>query len=132
MDLLNPKGVKAGGGQKSKSPSPYQTTASSHSDSKSNDPDAMPEMVNNIRGENVHREQGSQHAMLERLHGVEYRTEQPRKRVKTTAEDKGVTGGKPAFAHRSNGIVGDYMKPDPGTLPLATGGLVDLTNGRNT
>lgn len=75
----------------------------------------------------------SRTSMLENLHNVEKRVEQPQKRVKTASED--LDNGKKvhtSFAHRGNGIIGEYMTPDTEsaedkqpTVPRA----VDLTIG---
>ena len=62
------------------------------------------------------------------LYGAQPRVEQPRKKVKKDVEgldsDK---NGHASFSHRSNGLMGDYMKPEPGKNVSLT---VDLTNGR--
>jgi hypothetical protein len=71
--------------------------------------------------------------MLESLHNVERRVEQPQKKVKTASED--LHNGKrvnTSDAHRGIGIVGEYMTPDTEStkdkrpaLPRA----IDLTIG---
>jgi hypothetical protein len=128
-DLLNPKSVKSS--RNPKSPSPYLTTITSRSVPTAGGLDAKTEVGPGVYGKPVAlREDGSRKAMLEGLYGVEHRTEQPRKRLKSNVEDNGVNMNKPAFTHRSNGIVGDYMKPDPATLPTMIDTLVDLTKGK--
>jgi len=130
-DLLNPKSVKSS--RNPKSPSPYLTTITSRSVPTASGLDARTEAGPGVYGKPATlRENGSRKAMLEGLYGVEHRTEQPRKRLKSNVEDNGVNENKPAFTHRSNGIVGDYMKPDPGTLPTVKDTLIDLTKGKAT
>lgn len=65
---------------------------------------------------------------LEDLYSVQERTAQPRKKVKNDAEEAEHSKfAQPSFTRRSNGIVGDYMKPEAGKVVPLT---VDLTNGR--
>jgi hypothetical protein len=76
----------------------------------------------------------SRNSMLENLHNVERRVEQPQKKVKRVSEDlqNGIRV-KTSYAHRGNGIIGEYMRPDSESaeknkpnLPRA----VDLTIGK--
>ncbi len=78
-------------------------------------------------------EGGSRIAMLENLHNVERRVDQPKKKVKRESEDlQNGHKSKASYAHRSGGIIGDYMKPDAdssnqnGSILPQT---VDLTKG---
>jgi hypothetical protein len=75
----------------------------------------------------------SRTSMLENLHNVERRVEQPQKKAKTASEDlqdsKSVSA---SYAHRGSGIIGEYMTPGAEsaenkqpTFPRA----VDLTIG---
>jgi hypothetical protein len=55
----------------------------------------------------------SRSSMLENLHNVERRVEQPQKKVKRLSEDlQSGTKPKTSYAHRGNGIIGEYMRPD--------------------
>ncbi|KIX01341.1 uncharacterized protein Z518_09066 [Rhinocladiella mackenziei CBS 650.93] len=69
--------------------------------------------------------------MLEGIYGVESRGENPRKKVKLSTENDPLRPHqKGASAHHtSNGIVGEYMRPDPEKAAEATrSNMVDLTN----
>lgn len=62
------------------------------------------------------------------LYGAQPRAEQPRKKVKKDVEGlESDKNGHASFSRRSNGLMGDYMKPEPGKNVSLT---VDLTNGR--
>ena len=67
--------------------------------------------------------------LLENLYGIEQRVAQPRKRVKVVADSESEPGFKGSFQHRSTGIVGDYMKPDPKANTTPADLTVDLTKG---
>ena len=61
------------------------------------------------------------------LYGAQPRVEQPRKKLKKDAEGQDHEKiGHTSFSRRSNGLMGDYMKPEAGTNVSLT---VDLTNG---
>lgn len=66
-------------------------------------------------------------ARLEDLYGVQKRGEQPRKKAKTDpgGEVEHKSGVHKSFAHRSNGMIGAYMKPD---ADKEVSLMVDLTN----
>jgi hypothetical protein len=72
--------------------------------------------------------------MLESLHNVERRMDQPQKKLKTFSDDlQSGNKSKTSYAHRSNGVIGEYMRPDSGSakpnepsIPNA----VDLTIGK--
>jgi hypothetical protein len=80
--------------------------------------------------------------MLEDLHNVERRVDMPHKKVKRLSDDlESVVKPKTSYAHRGNGIIGEYMRPDsasgqlnqpivPKAVDLTTGELRDryLTN----
>ena len=76
----------------------------------------------------------SRSSMLESLHNVERRVEQPQKKIKRASEDlHNGAKAKMSYAHRGNGIIGEYMRPDsesaenkPSTIPRP----VDLTLGK--
>lgn len=76
----------------------------------------------------------SRTSMLENVHGVERRVEQPQKKMKRLSEDlQNGTRVKTSYAHQGNGIIGEYMRPnsesaehDQPNLPRA----VDLTAGK--
>lgn len=75
----------------------------------------------------------SRNLMLESLHNVERRVEPAPKKVKRGSDElPNGTNAKSSYVHRSNGMVGEYMRPDPGSaqkiqppVPKA----VDLTEG---
>jgi len=72
-------------------------------------------------------------SMLEEVYGVERRVDRPRKKVKMDgSEESQTTGSSGKYAHRSTGIVGDYMKPNPDTASPASqlDNLIDLTNSK--
>jgi hypothetical protein len=74
----------------------------------------------------------SRNSMLESLHNVERRVDQPQKRAKRLSEDlqSGIKQ-KTSFAHRSHGIIGEYVRPDPGSTDhLNAPKTVDLTMGK--
>lgn len=73
------------------------------------------------------RESSGGGARLEALYGVQRRVDQPRKKVKKDSDDDSEHGknSHPSFTNRSNGMMGDYMKPDADKLVSLT---VDLTN----
>ena len=72
--------------------------------------------------------------MLESLHNVERRVDQPQKKLKAFSDDlQSGNKSKTSYAHRGNGIIGEYMRPDSGSaeskgprIPNA----VDLTIGK--
>jgi len=76
----------------------------------------------------------SRNSMLESLHNVERRVDQPQKKLKTFSDDlQSGNKSKTSYAHRGNGIIGEYMRPDSGSavpnepsIPNA----VDLTIGK--
>ncbi|EXJ74547.1 uncharacterized protein A1O5_02843 [Cladophialophora psammophila CBS 110553] len=74
---------------------------------------------------------GVKKSMLESIYGVEDRISNPRKKVKLSAEDQREQRpkmGKSSYRH-GNGIVGEYMRPDPNQAAEVTkNSLVDLTN----
>ncbi|KIW92389.1 uncharacterized protein Z519_07373 [Cladophialophora bantiana CBS 173.52] len=74
---------------------------------------------------------GVKKSMLESIYGVEERTSNPRKKVKLSAEDQREQKpkmGKSSYRH-GNGIVGEYMRPDPNQAAEVTkNSLVDLTH----
>jgi hypothetical protein len=73
------------------------------------------------------RETGGGGNRLDDLYNLQARTEQPRKRIKKDSkEDEYHKVAQPSFTRRSNGIVGDYMKPEEGK---AVSLMVDLTKG---
>ena len=69
--------------------------------------------------------------LVESLHGVESRTNNPRKRIKLSAaetQEQPTKKGTSSYRH-GNGIVGDYMRPDPErATELTKNSLVDLTH----
>ena len=76
----------------------------------------------------------SRNSMLESLHNVERRVEQPQKKMKRSLEDlENSNKPKTSYAHRGNGIIGQYMKPDSesaeNNLQSVTR-AVDLTIGK--
>ena len=68
---------------------------------------------------------------LEDLYGVEQRVAQPRKRTKIVADNDDTLAAKNSFQHRSTGIVGDYMKPDPQANVTPADLTVDLTKDQD-
>ena len=74
----------------------------------------MDEEASSDRKRSLPRSEGlTRNSMLETLHNVERRVDQPHKKVKRSSEDQ-ESGTKPkaSYAHRGNGIVGEYMRPD--------------------
>ncbi|OQV08898.1 Helicase conserved domain-containing protein [Cladophialophora immunda] len=83
-----------------------------------------------LKGETGDKD-SAQKSMLESIYGVEDRISNPRKKVKLTAEDQREQTPKLGISshRRGNGIVGEYMRPDPDQAPEVTKkSLVDLTN----
>ena len=76
----------------------------------------------------------SRHSMLESLHNVERRVDQPQKKLKTSSDDlQSGNKSKASYAHRGNGIVGEYMRPNSGSAEPKEPGVpnaVDLTMGK--
>jgi hypothetical protein len=76
----------------------------------------------------------SRHSMLESLHNVERRVDQPQKKLKTSSDDlQSGNKSKASYAHRGNGIVGEYMRPNSGSAEPKEPGIpnaVDLTMGK--
>jgi hypothetical protein len=76
----------------------------------------------------------SRNSMLENLHNVERRVEQPQKKVKRMPEDlQNGTRANTSHAHRGNGIIGEYMRPDSesaGNIQPTIPSAVDLTIGK--
>jgi hypothetical protein len=74
-------------------------------------------------------------SMLEDLYRVEHRVDQPRKKVKTVKDDneeEDMKKSSSSYAHRSGGIIGEYMKPasdPPDSKPPFIAQTVDLTAG---
>ncbi|KAL2444362.1 DNA repair protein RAD5A [Exophiala dermatitidis] len=81
----------------------------------------------------LNRENSGPKSMLESVYGVESRVHNPRKKIKLTSEpepDVDQAKKRSTFSHHpTNGIVGEYMRPDPEKAAEATmNNLVDLTN----
>jgi hypothetical protein len=76
----------------------------------------------------------SRNSMLENLHNVERRVEQPQKKIKRLSEDlQNGTRANASYAHRGNGIIGEYMRPDSesaGNSQPTILSTVDLTIGK--
>ena len=102
-------------------------------DKRSEVPKSMDEEASSDRKRPFPSESISRNSMLENLHNVERRVYQPQKKVKRLSEDlESGTKPKTSYAHRGNGIVGEYMRPDPeSTEPVQTSvpRAVDLTIG---
>lgn len=101
--------------------------------SQATDPETMEESLDTDRKRLLPSEGMSRNAMLENLHNVERRIDQPQKRLKPNTEDlKNGHKSSASYAHRGSGIVGDYMKPNPDTVNPNGPDIpqtVDLTNG---
>ena len=102
-------------------------------DKRSEVPKSVDEETSSDRKRRLPSESMSRNSMLENLHNVERRVHQPQKKVKRLSEDlESGTKPKTTHAHRGNGIVGEYMRPDPeSTEPGQTSvpRAVDLTKG---
>lgn len=75
------------------------------------------------------RQKGGAKSLIEGVYGVESRVDISRKKVKLTVGENQAPQKTPASTHHpSNGIVGEYMRPDPKKAAEATQtALVDLT-----
>jgi len=75
-------------------------------------------------------------SMIEGLHGVESRPDQPQKKVKRSRDaDEDLKKPKSSLAHKSSGIVREYMKPSEGQAGRSWPDpkqMVDLTGGKRT
>ncbi|EXJ88548.1 hypothetical protein A1O1_05478 [Capronia coronata CBS 617.96] len=82
-------------------------------------------------GRALNHESSGPKSMLESVHSVESRVDNPRKKIKLGAEPEQQDFKKAStFAHRpTNSIIGEYMRPDAEKVAEATrNNLVDLTN----
>jgi hypothetical protein len=133
QQLLNPK-INPRSPQKyspiSRPNSPYFSLSDKRSQVSHN----MEEDASSDRKRSLPSEGMSRNSMLESLHNVERRMDQPQKKLKTFSD--GLQSGnksKMSYAHRGNGIIGEYVRPDSGStepnepsIPNA----VDLTAGK--
>ena len=76
----------------------------------------------------------SRNSMLESLHNVERRVDQPQKKMKRL-EEVPENSSKPStsYVHRGTGVIGQYMRPDSESVENnqpSISGAVDLTIGR--
>ena len=133
QQLLNPR-INPRAPQKSSPISRPNSPYFSLSDKRSQVSHNMEEDTSSDRKRSLPSEGMSRNSMLESLHNVERRVDQPQKKLKTFLDDL-QSGNKPktSYAHRGNGIIGEYMRPDPGSakpngpsIPNA----VDLTIGK--
>ena len=133
QQLLNPK-INPRSPQKfsptSRPNSPYFSLNDKRSQASHN----MEEDASSDRKRSLPSEGMSRNSMLESLHNVERRVDQPQKKLKTFSDDlQSGNKSKTSYAHRGNGIIGEYMRPDSGSavpnepsIPNA----VDLTIGK--
>lgn len=72
---------------------------------------------------------GDHRSLIEDLHNVERREDQPKKRIKTTEDEKPIARTKPQFEVSGNSGLGEYMKEGK-QAPNSTAQVVDLTSGK--
>lgn len=68
-------------------------------------------------------------SLLEGIHNVERREDQPKKRIKTAVDEKPIARIKPEFEVSGNSGLGEYMKGEKGPSNTASQ-VVDLTSGK--
>jgi hypothetical protein len=94
----------------------------------------MEEDTSSDRKRSLQSEGMSRNSMLESLHNVERRVDQPQKKLKTFSDDlQSGNKSKTSYAHRGNGIIGGYMRPDSGSAEPKEPSIpnaVDLTIGK--
>ncbi|KIV77394.1 hypothetical protein PV11_09191 [Exophiala sideris] len=121
--LLDPRSsLKSTASSKSK-PSPFSIAAPDHTVTDTHSQATAPV--------GLERQNSGPRSLLEGLYGVESRADNPRKKVKlsTTQEPTPPSKTTSYTHHPSNGIIGQYMRPDPDKSSAATlNSLVDLTN----
>lgn len=72
----------------------------------------------------------SQHkSLIEDIYNVERREDQPRKRIKTTNEEKVSAAGKSQFNMAGNSGLGEFMKEGRQLEGISKTAVVDLTTG---
>jgi hypothetical protein len=97
--------------------------------SRNTEEDASPDRKRSLPLEGM-----SRHSMLESLHNVERRVDQPQKKLKTLSDDlQSGTKSKTSYTFRGNGIMGEYLRPGSGSTEPnepSISNAVDLTIGK--
>jgi hypothetical protein len=132
QQLLNPR-IHPRSPQKSSPTSRPNSPYFSLSDKRSQVSHSMAEDASD-RKRSLPSEGMSRNSMLESLHNVERRVDQPQKKLKTLSDDlQSGNKSKASYAHRSNGSIGEYMRPGSGSAEPKEPSIpnaVDLTLGK--